>query len=140
MRFLSILLLFFIFASSSYAQREIKLDELKDHIGDSVKVRGKVYGIRYLQNSKNAPTFINVGAMYPNQSLTVVVWDDVRKKLTYDLSDKKFAQGFAVVTGKVELYKDKPQIVIRDSKQLVFIYDEEVPADKIPPIEKKKDD
>ena len=125
--------------TNTYAQKEIKLEDIKDHIGDSVKIRGKVFGVRYLQASKNTPTFINIGAAYPNQQLTVVIWGDVRKQLSYNPEEEKFAQGFAVVTGRIELYKDKPQIVIKDPKQLVFIYDEEVPADQIPPIEKKKD-
>jgi len=44
----------------------------------------------------------------------------------------------AIVTGKVELYQGKPQIVISDPKQLVMMYDEEVPAAELPSIEKKK--
>lgn len=64
-----------IFCSKSvlFAQKEIKLEELKDHIGDSVKVQGNVYGVRFLESAKNTPTFINIGAAYPNQLLTVVI-------------------------------------------------------------------
>lgn len=131
-------LLLIVLSTRLYAQNEIKLEELKDHIGDSVKVKGKIYGVRYLGTAKNTPTFINVGAAYPNQLLTVVIWGDVRKMLGYAPEEKKYAHGVAVVTGKVELYRDKPQIVIKDPKQLLIMYDEEVPASELPPIEKKK--
>jgi DNA/RNA endonuclease YhcR with UshA esterase domain len=137
MKYLSALLLSLFFLSS-YGQKQIKLEELKDHIGDSVEVKGKISGVRYLETAKNTPTFINIGGVYPNQLLTVVIWGDVRKQLDYAPEDKKFAGGMAIVTGKVELYKDKPQIVIKDPKQLRIVYDEEVPADQVPAIEKKK--
>ena len=124
-----------IFSMFTYAQKEIKLEEVKDHVGDSITVKGKIFGIKYFENAKNQPTLINVGAAYPNQLLTIVIYGDVRKKLTYDISDKKYSQGMAIVTGKVELFKDKPQIVINDPSQLSFIIDEEVPKSQIPPIQ-----
>lgn len=134
---LVILALFSLCFTYSYAQTEVKLEELKDHIGDSVKVKGKISGTRYLEAAKNTPTFINVGGAYPNQLLTIVIWADVRKNLGYDPSDKKNVGGMAVVTGKVELYRDKPQIVITDPSQLQIFIDEEVPASQVPPIQKK---
>lgn len=122
---------------SSLAQTKIKPEEVKDHINDSVEVRGKVYGITYLENAKNSPTLINVGGKYPNQLLTIVIFKNVRDQLGYNPQEEKFVQGVVVAKGKIVLYKDKPQIVISDPRQLSFIYDEEVPASQVPPIEKK---
>ena len=116
------------------AQDFVKLEDLSNHIGDSVKVKGKIFGVRYMQSAKNSPTFIHLGASYPNQLLTVVIWGNVREKLGYVPEDKKFADAMAVVTGRVTLYKDKPQIVILDPKQLQLLYDEEVPASQLPAI------
>jgi hypothetical protein len=126
MKFLLPLLLTF-FSITAQAQKEIKLDEVKDHIGDSVKLSGTITGARYLETAKNAPTFINLGGAYPYQLLTIVIWSDVRKKMGYDPSDKKNEGGLAVVTGKLELYKDKPQIVITNPSQLRIIVEEIVP-------------
>jgi TonB family protein len=114
------------------AQTTIELKDIANHIGDSVKVKGKIFGVRYLESAKNTPTFINVGGAYPNPLLTVVIWGEVRNKLGYTPEDKKYSGGMAVVTGKVELYKDKPQIVINDPQQLQILYDEEVPASQLP--------
>ena len=41
-----------MFAVVSHAQLAIKLDEVNKHVGDSVKVCGKVYGVKYLQQAK----------------------------------------------------------------------------------------
>ncbi|HYK56758.1 MAG TPA: hypothetical protein VEV15_09775 [Flavisolibacter sp.] len=50
---------------SAYAQTPIKLEEINNHIGDSVTLKAKIYGIKYLSNAKGAPTFISLGAAYP---------------------------------------------------------------------------
>ena len=42
----------------------------------------------------------------------------------------------AIVTGKVELYKDKPQIVITDPAQLQILTDAGFSNDKLPPMKK----
>ena len=118
--------------TTAKAQATIELSDIANHVGDSVKVSGNIFGVRYLEGAKNSPTFINVGAAYPNQLLTIVIWGDVRKKLDYTPEDKKFAHAMAIVTGKVELYKSKPQIVITDSKQLLLLYDKEVPVSELP--------
>ncbi|RYZ84534.1 MAG: hypothetical protein EOP04_17825 [Proteobacteria bacterium] len=113
---------------STWAQTEISLDALNRHIGDSVTVKGKISGVRYLESATNTPTFINVGGAFPNQLLTIVIWGDVRKNLGYAPEEKPYNDGVAKVSGRVELYKGKPQIVLQDPKQLTIIYDEEVPV------------
>jgi DNA/RNA endonuclease YhcR with UshA esterase domain len=137
MKILAVLLLSLL-SLCSYAQKQIKLSDLNDHIGDSIEVRGNVYGVRYLANAKNTPTFISLGAAYPDQLLTVVIWGDVRQQLVYKPEEVITGHGEITIFGKVEEYKGRPQITIRNPDQLVFKYDQEVPADQIPPIEKKK--
>jgi DNA/RNA endonuclease YhcR with UshA esterase domain len=137
MKIVAVLLLSLVSLYSN-AQKEIKLADIKDHIGDSIQVRGSVYGVRYLANAKNTPTFISLGAAYPDQLLTVVIWGDVRQQIPYKPEQVITGHGEITVFGKVEEYKGKPQITIRNADQLVFKYDQEVPFDEIPPIEKKK--
>ena len=118
--------LFFILCTlcflSLHAQQEIKLDQIKDHIGDSVKLQGVISGVRYLNGAKNTPTFINVGGNYPNQLLTVVIWGDVRQKLLVTPSSKDNGNRI-IVSGKVELYNDNPQIIIRNTNQFEIVQD-----------------
>ncbi len=102
----------------SYSQTVIKLDDVNKHIGDSVKVCGKVYGIRQVATAKNEPTFINLGGAFPNQLLTVVIWNDVRK--TFEKAPEElFKDKEICVVGKVELFRERPQIVLREKGQVV---------------------
>src|ERR1700752_3683470 len=101
----------------SFSQTEIKLEDAAKHVGDSVKVCGQVAGVRYLEQANNKPTLINMGAAYPNQLLTIVIWDDVRKQFEKAPEDL-FQDKMICVTGKVELFREKPQIVIRKTVQI----------------------
>jgi hypothetical protein len=49
-----------------------------------------------------------------------------KAKMSFNPSQEKFIGGMARVSGKLELYKDKPQIVITNPKQFDVLYDEEV--------------
>ena len=86
-------------------------------VGDSIKVCDKIYGGRFFETSKNAPTLLNMGAAYPASSLTIMVPGEVRIKLGYapeqQLKDKNVC-----VVGKVILFKDKPEIIIYNSSQI----------------------
>ena len=102
---------------AGYAQVSIKLEDINKHVGDSVTVCGKVFGGIFLEKSKNTPTFLNVGDAYPANPLTIVIWGDLRKEFTE--KPEEFYKGREVcVTGKVELYKGKPEIILNSRNQL----------------------
>jgi micrococcal nuclease len=102
-----------------FSQTTVSLDEVNNHIGDSITVCGKVYSTRYLVSAKGSPTFLNLGAAYPNQKLTVVIWSKVRNQFE-SLPEEMFDQKDVCVTGKIETYKGKPQIVINLSDQIII--------------------
>ena len=106
-------------ALTTFSQVEIKLEDVNRHVGDSVKVCGKVYGGIYLDRSNGTPTFLNVGVSYPNNPLTIVIWADVRK--SFEAKPEEFYKDKEIcVTGKIELYRDKPQIVLKDASLLII--------------------
>lgn len=109
MRILIIILGIFI-TTISNAQTPINPGEAGKHIGDSVTVCAKVAGMRYFENSRNQPTFLNMGADFPNQQVTVVIWGDVRKQFTGNIDDLKGKE--ICITGRISLYKERPQIII----------------------------
>ncbi len=113
-------LTFFTFFISCilYAQATIKLDDVKQHIGDSVTVCGIVKDMRYFENSRNKPTFLNIGARYPNQPLTVVIWENVRQLFTGKVED--LYGKYICITGRIILYKEKPEIIIERPDQVVI--------------------
>ncbi len=98
--------------------QNINVNDISRHIGDSVRFCSKVYSTqRYFDSSENIPTVLNVGAKYPNQQLTAVISKEDRKSFgnaPEALYDKKDV----CICGVVQLYKDKPQIVIHDREQI----------------------
>jgi len=105
-------------AAISFAQTSIKLDEVTKHTGDSVTVCGKVSDLRYFENSNKQPTFLNIGDKYPNQQLTVVIWGETRKLFTSNVEEMKGKE--ICITGRIILYKEKPEIVIDNPGQIVI--------------------
>ena len=102
----------------SFAQKDIKLEEVASHVGDSVKVCGKILTGRYLDRSESGPTLLNMGKPFPDQYLTVVIYKKDRNKFDVvpetDLINKEVC-----VTGVVVLFKEKPQIVLYNKEQLI---------------------
>jgi DNA/RNA endonuclease YhcR with UshA esterase domain len=112
-----VFIVFCLLCVSVKAQTSIKLDEVSKHIGDSVTVCGKVSDMRYFENSNKQPTFLNMGDKYPNQQLTVVIWGETRKLFAGKVDDMKGKD--ICITGRIILYKEKPEIVIEKTEQIV---------------------
>ena len=100
-----------------HAQTSIALEDVSKHIDDSVIVCGKVADMRYFETSKNKPTFLNIGAKYPNQQLTLVIWETVRTQFTGKVED--LYNKDVCITGRIILYKGKPEIIIEKPEQIV---------------------
>lgn len=106
-------------AYTASAQQSIKLEEISNHIGDSVIVHGKVFGSRFLSKSEDAPTFLNVGGDFPNQLLTLVVWGKDRSN--FKSAPEEAYKGQEVqVAGKVELHRGKPQMILYRDNQIAI--------------------
>ena len=104
---------------AAQAQLPIKMEDLSKHIGDSVTVCTKIYGGIYLDHSKGTPTLLNAGGAYPNAPLTVLLWSDARAQFK-EAPETFFKDKDVCITGKLILYKDKPEIVVYEEKQLVL--------------------
>ena len=106
--FLAALLLI---VTSSFA---ITPEEAADHIGETVTVSGVVEEVFI---SKPGNVFLNFGGKYPNHKFVAVFFAK-----TSDISlfeDPKQYEGKNVsVTGKVKLYKGKPEIIVKKSTQI----------------------
>lgn len=104
--------LFLLFGiTTTYSQTTIPLGDVSKHIGDSVTVCGKISGGRYLEQAKGTPTFLNLGQAFPNHTLTVVIWSDVRKQFE-TAPEVMYKDKEVCVTGRIELFRERPQIVL----------------------------
>lgn len=117
MKSIAILLLSFFCAGTLQAQTVIKLEEVSKHIGDSVTVCGLVADMRYFENSNRQPTLLNIGAKHPDAPLTVVIWGTTRALFTTKIED--LLNKNICITGRIILYKEKPEIIIDKQEQLV---------------------
>lgn len=107
------------------AQTKIELKDVSKHVGDSVKVEGKIFGVKTFPDNKNAPTLLNLGADFPNQLLAIAVFDSYKSD-TILMPTPNNKGDIAVVTEKIELYRGKPQIVVRSTSQLQIVSGEVV--------------
>jgi hypothetical protein len=106
----SILLLLTIVVN---AQQKIKLEEVNNHVGDSVEVIGIVSDSHYAKNNDNSPCFLNIGGKYPNQKLAVVIWEADRKNFNKP-PEEEFINSNVRIIGKIELYKSRPEIIVHN--------------------------
>jgi hypothetical protein len=107
-----------LLAFAASAQKEISIDSLSLHVGDSVTVCTKIYGGIYLDRSNGTPTLLNAGGAYPNAPLTILIREDARKKFT-NPPEVFYKDKDVCISGKIILYKEKPEIVLYDEKQIV---------------------
>lgn len=107
-----------MFSAFAYAQQEIKVEDAAKHEGDSVKICTKIYGGRYFENSNNTPTLLNAGDKYPNAPLTIVIFG--ANRAAFKNKPEEYYPGKDIcVTGKIVMYKGKPEIILTDESQIV---------------------
>jgi DNA/RNA endonuclease YhcR with UshA esterase domain len=99
------------------ATTKVPADKAKDHIGETVTVYGVVKHVFYNKTGKAQPTYINFGAAYPDQTFTAVIFGKDLPKFNYS-PKQRFTEETVYVTGKVILYKGKPEIIVTDPAQL----------------------
>ena len=96
--------------------KTIKIEDASNYIGEKVKICTRIYGSKYNENSK-APTLLDAGANYPNNPLTLVIWAD--KRANFKNPPEVFYKGKNIcVTGTLQLYKGKPEMIITKEEQI----------------------
>lgn len=96
----------------------ISLSEVSRFVGDSVTVSGKVATSRVITNTATSPTLLNMGAPYPEQLLTLVIENKDRESFA-PAPEAYYLYKDITVTGKIQLYNGKPQIVVQSKNQIV---------------------
>jgi len=91
-------------------------EEAASHIGENATVCGLVASATYLAQATAGPTFLDFGKPYPNQIFSVIIFGSDRTK--FGAPEISLRERQACVTGEIFLYLGKPEIVLRDPKQL----------------------
>jgi micrococcal nuclease len=101
------------------AQKEISIDSLSQHVGDSVMVCTKIYGGIFLDRNKDSITLLNAGGGYPNAPLTILIKVSARQQFK-NPPEVFYKDKEVCITGKIILFKEKPEIIVYDEKQVVL--------------------
>ncbi|RZK60217.1 MAG: hypothetical protein EOO91_02215 [Pedobacter sp.] len=112
MKNITLLALLLFIGINAKSQTKIDIKDISKHIGDTVTICDSVYTTRAL----NGLTLINLGAAFPKQLLTVVIYKADLAKFTEP--EKIYLNKKVCITGKVVLYNEKPQIVLTEAKQI----------------------
>ncbi len=115
MKSIMIIALSFFLFNTMHAQT-IQADSVKNYDGKTITVCSKIVDT-HVTTGEHKMTYLNFDHPYPNQSFTGVIFDDDLSKFSYVPSE--FLKGKTVcVTGKVKIYKGRPEIVISSESQL----------------------
>jgi len=110
--------LFCAFLVISHAQTAtviitIPANEAAAHVGEYATVEGVVAKV---VTSKSGNTFLNIGATYPNQTFTG--WIPPESPVNKSTLLSGIEGEHVKITGRIELYKGKPEIRINAAEQL----------------------
>ena len=118
--FILLVFAFLVCVSTSIAQQEyVNPIDAHRYIGMEKTVCGTVSSATYALRSKGRPTFLNLDQPYPKQIFTVVIWGSDRNK--FKNPPEAFFKGKRIcVTGIIEDYRGKPEIVVRGPDQIIL--------------------
>ncbi len=107
---------FVALATTGLQAQSITPQDASKHIGETVTVCGKIFGGRFFE--KNDRTLLNMGAAYPNNSLTILIDGENRKKFTNPPEDF-YTNKEVCITGAIRDFKGKPEMEIVEISQIV---------------------
>lgn len=116
-KYLSLLIFIILLfcAASSASADKITPAQAKDHVGKHANVCGVVASANFAARSRRQPTFLNLDKSYPDHVFTAVIWIEDRPKF----GTPETLKGRRVcVSGLIEDYRGRPQIILRERKQL----------------------
>jgi hypothetical protein len=87
--------------------------EAAKHVGETATVTGKVDG--FYQSGKSN-IFLNMGGAYPNQAFTAFIPSGSASQFT---NAQQYDGKTVSVSGKIQLYKEKPEIIVTSPSQVV---------------------
>lgn len=128
MRDIFLLLICFISFGSIAQECDKTVFEAHEVVGEESVICGVVMQVSTPQGIRGNPTYINMGAKFPNHSFTVVIWGSDADKFVRDTDSfirglKSFEGKRIAVSGLVEEYKGKPQIIVKNPEQIVVLID-----------------
>jgi hypothetical protein len=101
------------------AEPRITAVEAARHVGEEAKVCGRVAGAKYAERSRGKPTFLDFEQPHPAEVFKVVIWGADRGKFSQP-PETAYEQKQVCVTGRIQLYRGTPEIIVRSPSQLAL--------------------
>ena len=101
----------------------ISCEEAIAYIGEVKTVQGRFYA-SHRSDVNGQPTFLNCPVPYPNHDFTALIWGEDRQKFIDCLGgapEVLVDQHELRVSGLIELYRGKPEIILTECEQLTLI-------------------
>lgn len=115
MRYFSKLVISFaisiVLSTAAFADN-ISYRDVSQYVGQTVTVVGKVSQV---STGNSGAIFINFGGRFPNHTFYGVIF---RKNVGLFPGVRDLTSHTVELTGKIQIYKGKPQIVVRSSGQI----------------------
>lgn len=102
----------FIAATFAQAPATYTAVEAAQHIGETATVSDKVDGFH---QSGKGNIFLNMGGRYPNQAFTAFIPSSAASNIP---SPQQYEGKRVSVSGKIALYRGKPEIIVTSPTQL----------------------
>jgi hypothetical protein len=91
--------------------------QAKNHFRETATVCGLVVSTKYSASSRRSPTLLDLDHPYPQQPFTIVIWGTDRPK--FGAPEATYAGKRVCVTGTIQEYRGKPEIIATDPSQIV---------------------
>lgn len=105
------------FSIACYSQKEIKVEDAKGNVGETVKVCTKIVNAVFDEDAKGSPTWLYATADTANPTLAFVIWGEKRKSFDYK-PEKDLKERDVCITGKIEVLRDKTILVVDRQNQI----------------------
>jgi DNA/RNA endonuclease YhcR with UshA esterase domain len=112
MRILTLAVWLSLIALPAQAQT-ISANDARSHLGQSVTVEGTVSEV-HLDN-RSGVTFIDIDGNYPREAFTGVIFEEAAATFP---NVNSLVGKLVDITGKVQVYKGRVEIILMDSAQL----------------------
>jgi len=113
MRTIILALSFSVAAAAAMAEPQIiSATDAKARIGQTVTVEGTVSDVHV---GRSGTAFIDIGGRFPDNALTAVIFVDDLGKFP---GAKTLAGRQVAISGPVQLYQGKPEIILKSAEQL----------------------
>jgi DNA/RNA endonuclease YhcR with UshA esterase domain len=110
--FLSVGLVVFTAVTAPAGAQTIGLADLKTHVGKPVTVEAAVSDVHV---AASGVTFIDLGGRFPDNNFVAVIFADDAAKFP---NAAALAGRTVTITGTVQLYQGKPEIILKSASQL----------------------